>query len=124
MTAPTHIGPARMHALRAHAARNATPQARAIADLLAEVERLRTPAVPNPLTESETRAVLAIAQSETTEGAAERTGRSVDTIRTQLRRARQRAGVASTHQLVGLAFANGWLLRADLNSHLTPTEDR
>lgn len=110
------LGPGRIQSLRAYAARNATPEARAVRDLLAIVDDLTRPAMPNPLTTAEMRSLAAYARCADIRSTALLIGRSEDTVRTQLRRARQRLHLDSTHQLLAAAFANGWLTRSDLKA--------
>ncbi|MFJ2477053.1 response regulator transcription factor [Streptomyces sp. NPDC087659] len=108
--------PARLAAIRAWAARTpGTPAARAVHDLLAEVDRL-TPAAPHDceLKPGERRVLISVASGRTLDQTAEDLHLSIHTVKTHLFRLRKRIGAASSAHAVAIAFANEWITRSDL----------
>lgn len=107
---PLH--PQRLQAIRARAKSGRTPDQRALRDLVAEVDRLRSQQgalTGNPLTRAETTALIGAALGETAGQTATRLNLSFNTIKSQLMSARRRLGAASNAQAVAVACLNGWL---------------
>lgn len=109
------LGPARLAAIRARAARTPdTAVGRAFQDLLDEIDRLRPLSAPNLLSPPEKAVVIGLARGETASQTAKRMGLSFHTVRTHRFRVKKRLGAVCGAQVVAIALANGWLTRDDL----------
>lgn len=114
------LSPARLAAIRAGAARvPGTPAGRAIADLLAEVDRIAAPPTNCPLSAASLRVLARIASGDSVEECAATLCISHHTVKSQLKIMKRKAKAISTPHLVALAFGNGWLTRHDI----TPGRD-
>ncbi|NML55306.1 response regulator transcription factor [Streptomyces sp. R302] len=90
----------------------------ALRELLAEVDRM-TPFMPPPnrpclLSQIELDIVLGMARGETCPMTAERTGRTVNTVKTHRLRIHRRLGLHTGTHVVGIALANGWITPHDV----------
>ncbi|MFJ2178945.1 LuxR C-terminal-related transcriptional regulator [Streptomyces sp. NPDC087851] len=116
------IGPARLAAVRDSVARNAaTPQARVIRDLVAEIDRLQAPAARRcPLTDGQMSVLIGTARGETVSETARRLDLKYHNIRSRQRAIRDKLGARSAAHAVAIAVSHGWL-RAHHITTPTPT---
>jgi DNA-binding NarL/FixJ family response regulator len=117
----------RLAAIRDFVARDtASPQARALRDLLAEVDRLRAaptlytpprqlPPASCPLRRSEIPILVGMARGETVYHTARRLGLTSGTVRQHRHRINKVVGSVNTANAVAVAFARGWLTQSDLH---------